>query len=129
MNSAQYSRNSILEEKYQEALRALEEIVQIGNQNSINGSTANSSNSAKKGQIELLLYNIAVAIFFVTNSDSKGSSVVVGSRSIMITKKECRKEKVKAKQSQIDIDDEFLSFKQEPKPKRVSIQSSVQVGS
>ena len=64
MNSA--SRNSILEEKYQEALRALEEIVQIGNQNPINESTANSGNSAKKGQIELLLYKTAVSIFFVT---------------------------------------------------------------
>ena len=48
---------------------------------------------------------------------------------IMKSKKVIRKEKVKVKQSQIDLDDEFLSFKEEPKPKRVSIQSSVQVRS
>ena len=40
-----------------------------------------------------------------------------------------RQEKIKVKQSQIDLDDEFLSFKEEPKPKRVSIQASVQVRS
>ena len=38
-----------------------------------------------------------------------------------------RKEKVMAKQSQKDQDDEFLSFKDEPKPKRASLQQSVQV--
>ena len=48
---------------------------------------------------------------------------------VVITKPKTvtRKEKVKTKQNQIDEDDEFLSFKKEPKPKRASLQPSLQV--